>query len=64
MTIYNKTTTTKTYGFGDKRITVPASAQDGVRGDAVVLNRKTQIGLSLEWERVLADKNAGLIDIE
>lgn len=61
--LYNKTTTAKKYGTSEKTVVLPPAPNRGERGEGVEATRLVNSVLSSEWQRVLSDFKAGLIEI-
>jgi len=64
MTVYNKTTSPKSYGHKEFKITVQAAASPGQRGPAFVVDSdKANAALAISRVAVAADKASGEIEI-
>ena len=59
MKIYNKTTKPVMYGF-----LIPASSVAGERGEGVEIDPPKMILLARVWQKLLADQQAGVLEIE
>lgn len=63
MTLYNKTKSAKKYGNDRFSLVLPASATHGQRGPVVTLDFEKHHAISMDWERFLADRAAGNIEV-
>jgi len=63
MTIYNKTTVAKKYGYDKYTVTLPPAAQNGQRGLGVDVSANIT-AFTMSKTQVDADKQSGAIEIE